>query len=167
MSDKIVTCETVKVTKNLGTYPYCFLGPDDKPMCTYETHEEECGLNLEGLSRDNPQLTELFRTARGTLSANVLSQIDALKKALVDDIVNHRDKSDDHNGCFDATDYRLSRSCRDPEGFARSIAEDKMADRRDVTRLFESLSADRRVAIHKTADRFYENATILIQRLKD
>lgn len=80
MSGKIEKCETVKVVREYG--PPCFIGPDDKPQCSYVATEEECGLNLEGLPSDNPRLAKLFETARETSSVNILSYADALKMVL-------------------------------------------------------------------------------------
>ena len=111
-----IKCEKVKVVREYG--PPCFIGPDEKPRCTYETTEEECGINLvEELTKKDSQLAEILKVAGNTLSVTILSKTDALKKALVDDIVSRRNPNDFRADCLEL--HQLNRTprlgCKLPE----------------------------------------------------
>lgn len=97
MSNFFEKCEAVKVTKNYGTYPNCFLDEDNQPACTYDVAELECGLNLNMMIGDfEPQLPELFRIAGRTLSPNILSRTDILSEVLAADVASYEGDSSYH-----------------------------------------------------------------------
>ncbi len=80
MSVKLEICESFKTVHHYGQP--CFLNENNQPQCTYETTEEECGINLSGLPHSN-QTQTFFDIARRTGSSTILSQKDV--SALFDD----------------------------------------------------------------------------------
>ena len=159
-----IKCEKVKVVREYG--PPCFIGPDEKPRCTYETTEEECGINLvEELTKKDSQLAEILKVAGNTLSVTILSKTDALKKALVDDIVSRRNPNDFRADCLDASDYRLNPCCRNPKSCDR-YAAGREVDEKGVNKMLKSLPYAKQEAIQKQAARFMENARALVEKTK-
>lgn len=131
---------------------------------TVEIERTECGVDLEGIPYEG-QTVALLDAARGTGTSAVLSLADALKKALVDDIVDRRDKRGYRADCLDASDYRLSPCCRDPEMCDRSVAEDKV-DKTGLELMLKSLPEEKRAAIQQRAQAFLDNARALVEKLR-
>lgn len=148
MSNKVnETCR--EHSGRLISWNLAFDGP------TFETLTE-CGIDVEGLPDNNPQAMESLKEAKRTGSSAILSNEDALVWAIVQDTVEE---------CIDSKkdDWDVRMLKCSPDGRRQQMKIKLSLE--GVASVLESLPEEKRTAIAKRAERFLENARMLVEKL--
>lgn len=123
----------------------------------------ECGIDVEGIT-DNDQTHEILEAAKRTGSDVILSQADALEKAVENEVFAERYASQT-SGCSNTDDYTRALDCKKEESRLKQNASNEV-ETKGINNILATLPKDKRAAIQKEADRFIKDAKALIAKMR-